>query len=107
MTPPLDVEMVKPLIGSSLPHVLIGHGSHEVPIGNGALGDAAKGIYTGVEKLYLMGAIRYHGGDINMADGTMRERWMGFCRAYARPEIAGADGRFEIVSDRPDYEYSD
>jgi hypothetical protein len=63
-------------------------------------------IRTRAEILYLFGAIRYHGGDINMADGQMRERWMGFCRAYTPPAVLGGDGTFEVVPN-PDYEYSE
>ena len=105
MVPPLDSGQAKHLIVET-PHTLIGHGSLLVPIEWGRQGPRGAAIRTGSEVLYLFGAIRYHGGDINMADGTMRERWMGFCRRYVLPEFMGGDGRF-ISIDNPDYEYSD
>jgi hypothetical protein len=106
MTTPLNTEPTKPLF-PDFPRRLIGHGSHAAEIDWTSLGLYTDAVNRGTEKLYLIGAIRYHGGDIDMETGEMRDRWMGFCRVYAFPEVMGGDGRFEVIANRPDYEYED
>lgn len=99
MLPPMNEPgMVRTLI-AEMPHTLDGHGSLIVDVGGPALGARAPYILQGIERLYLMGAIRY-------ADWDEKERWMGFCRLYEPPERPGSDGRFVAV-DNPDYEFSD
>ena len=97
IAPPLG-EKAKRLF-PELPFTIEGYGSHLADIASAPLGLRASSIWNGVEKLYVMGAIRYK-------DGIDRERWMGFCRQYLLPEYMGGEGRFRKV-ENPDYEYSD
>jgi len=50
-------------------------------------------------KLYVMGFVRY-------ADLDGKERFMGFCRQYEPPAVAGGNSRFNLVTNQ-DYEYED
>lgn len=50
-------------------------------------------------KLYVMGFVRY-------ADLAGKERFMGFCREYEPPIVAGGNSRFMLTTNQ-DYEYED
>lgn len=98
MDPPLD--QLGPLHAETVE--LPGGSSCTFPItASDLLGPHASEIMKGRDnwRLYVMGSVEY-------ADTNGKTRFMGFCREYKRPGLAGGDGRFSPV-DNPDYEYQD